>query len=114
SGLLAFEGEWGARKVLMERNYRSGPAILAAANGALAAMSPGTHLGMQIRAERAEEAQVSVAGHADPDAEAEAVAQTAMEQQADGIRWKDQVVLYRTNAQSRALEEQFLACRIPY
>jgi DNA helicase-2/ATP-dependent DNA helicase PcrA len=114
SGLLGFEAEWKATKILMVRNYRSGPEIIAAANGSLASMTEGTHLGMTLLAERPEPASISVTGYADADAEAEAVAQTLLEQHADGIKWKDQVVLYRTNAMSRALEEQLLGNRIPY
>jgi DNA helicase-2/ATP-dependent DNA helicase PcrA len=113
-GLLAFEQEWSARKILMERNYRSGSRILDAANGVLRGMAEGTHLGMQIKAERPEEGVVNVRAVENMDDEAELVAQEIRELEADGCRWRDMVVLYRTNAQSRAIEEQLLGNRVPY
>lgn len=114
SGLIAFEGEWEARKILMERNYRCGLAIAEAANGSLRAMAPGTHLGMQIRAERSALGVVESAVHEDADAEADSVVRRIRELNADGVRWRDVVVLFRTNAQSRAMEEAALSERIPY
>ena len=32
----------------------------------------------------------------------------------DGAEYKDMTILYRTNAQSRVLEEKLLAANIPY
>jgi DNA helicase-2/ATP-dependent DNA helicase PcrA len=114
AGLLAFESEWKSSKVLMERNYRSGSKIIAAANGLLLAMKEGTHLGMAMKAERGEEGQVEVHHLGNMDDEGEFVAGQAKELNADGVKWRDMVVLYRTNSQSRAVEEQLLGARIPY
>lgn len=114
SGILRFEGEWDATRVELHRNYRSGDTIIAAANGLLSAMDAGTTLGVAITPERGIDGEVRLTGFADADTEAEGVITSVLELHADGRAWKDQVVLYRTNAQSRALEEQCLANRVPY
>jgi DNA helicase-2/ATP-dependent DNA helicase PcrA len=114
SGILTFAGIWTAETIELHRNYRSGSKIIDAANGVLRAMTPGTTLGTMITAERGTEAVVTVEAHEDTDDEADSVAETIRELNADGRAWKDFVCLYRTNAQSRALEEQLLGARIPY
>lgn len=114
SGILSFAGAWDARKVELHRNYRSGRRIIDAANGVLRAMDEGSTLGTSITAERDSDGVVEVRAYPDADAEAEGVVTAIRELQADGRAWKDIVCLYRTNAQSRALEEQCLAARIPY
>lgn len=114
-GLLDFENAWsGSRTILMERNYRCGLAIAEAANGVLRAMKPGTHLGMMIKAERDVLGVVECEQHEDADAEADAVVQRIRELNADGVRWKNVVVLFRTNAQSRAMEEAAISSSMPY
>lgn len=114
SGILGFVEVWGAKSVELHRNYRSGDKIIAAANGILRAMKPGTTLGTMITPERGVAGEVTLASFADADAEAEHVVTGIREMQADGRKWKDFVCLYRVNAQSRALEEQCLGARIPY
>lgn len=114
SGILSFAKAWDAKVVELHRNYRSGDSIVEAANGLLRSMTPGTTLGTQITPLRGVAGNVQLEEFGDADDEAEAVVQHIQEIQADGKRWKDFVCLYRTNAQSRALEEQCLASRIPY
>lgn len=114
TGILRFAQEWEARTVALHRNYRSGDRIIAAANGVLRSMDAGTTLGTEITAQRGVDGEVSVRAFGDCDEEAEGVVTSIRELQADGRSWRDFVVLYRTNAQSRALEEQCLGARIPY
>jgi DNA helicase II / ATP-dependent DNA helicase PcrA len=114
TGILTFAERYSARVVHLHRNYRCGDAIVNVANGSLAAMPRETHLGTRITAERGVAGEVLLTGHHNADAEAEAVVQEMTERHADGVAWKDIVVLYRTNAQSRALEEQCLGNRVPY
>jgi DNA helicase-2/ATP-dependent DNA helicase PcrA len=114
SGLLAFEGEWNAAKILMHRNYRSGDSIIRAANGVLGAMSEGTHLGMAITPCRGIEGDVRAEVYQTMDEEAVGVVESIRGAHEDGRPWRHNVVLYRTNAQSRALEEALLTERIPY
>lgn len=114
SGILTFAEAWGAKSVALHRNYRSGDRIIAAANGVLAAMDEGSTLGTTITPERGIPGNVAVSSFGDVDGEAEGVVTAIREMQADGRSWRDFVCLYRTNAQSRALEEQCLAARVPY
>lgn len=114
SGILTFKERWNAEVVEMHRNYRSGSSIVKIANGALAAMSADSHLGMTMTPERGVDGRVSLTYFSDVDGEAQGVAQQLLEAHADGTEWKDMVCLYRTNAQSRSLEEQLLGSRIPY
>lgn len=113
--LLSFSRKWaGARVVLMNRNYRCGERIIAAANGVLRAMSPETRLDMELRAERGVPGTVEGRVFLDSDSEAGGVVQQMQQLHQDGAPWKEMVILYRTNAQSRALEEACLSDRVPY
>jgi len=114
SGILRFAKTWTARVVHMSRNYRSGARIIDAANGVLAAMPAETRLAMQITPERGVAGVVTATVYADQDAEAQALVAQIRERVASGASWRDHVVLYRTNAMSRAVEEQCLSARIPY
>jgi DNA helicase-2/ATP-dependent DNA helicase PcrA len=114
SGILAFAGQWSARRIELHRNYRSGSKIVEVANNLLGAMAPHTTLGTRITACRGTEGAVGFVGYANADDEAEGVVDSMRELQADGRAWRDFSVLYRTNSQSRALEEQLLSARVPY
>ncbi len=110
--LLGFESEWSAQVVYMARNYRCGRDIVRAANGALEAMS--ARLDMSMVAERPEAGEVTTSLYENQDFEGEAVTREAQQLNQDGQRWSSMVVLYRTNAQSRGIEEAMLSARIPY
>lgn len=114
AALMQFEGEWKARVVRMGRNYRCGAKIVAAANHVLKAMSEGTHLGVEMVAQRAEAGVVKVTEYLDFDDEGEGVTERILESHEDDRAWGDHVVLFRTNAQSRGVEEQLLSARVPY
>jgi DNA helicase-2/ATP-dependent DNA helicase PcrA len=96
-----------ARVVRLEENYRSTQVILDAANAAIARNL--TRLGKTLRTRRAGGESVTVIAAADERDEAEWIAGELAKRSAAGD-WplEDMAVLYRTNAQSRALEE---ACR---
>mgnify|MGYP001574392039 CR=1 FL=1 len=113
--LLSFDSQWkNAKTILMHRNYRCGRAIAAAANGVLGAMDPATKLDMTITAEREIDGDVSLEVHEDMDDEARSVAARMLARHAEGVAWRDMATLYRTNAQSRSIEESLLAERIPH
>lgn len=117
--LLRFSARWpGATVVGLARNYRCGKAIIAVANRTLAAL--GSQLPMI--AERSLEGVVTCRVYADFDAEAVRVARDILDRSTGWsldpnqppCRLRDFAVLYRTQAQSRALEEAMLGARIPY
>jgi len=113
--LTHFEREWpGARVVALDANYRSAGAIVDAANAVMRTMAPGSTLGTEMRATREESGSVGVFREADFDAEGRAVVKLIKEAVVDGRSWQDFAVLYRTNAQSRAVEEACLAENVPY
>lgn len=111
---IAFRDEWSAKTISMRSNYRSGQAILDAANGAIDAMSPENHLGTHLECAGSPESVVRVSDHENTDTEAEAIVDTMKELHEDARGWGDMTILYRTNAQSRGLEEALLTARIPY
>jgi DNA helicase-2/ATP-dependent DNA helicase PcrA len=96
-----------ARVVRLEENYRSTQLILDAANAAIARNA--SRLGKTLRTRRSGGESVTVVAAADERDEAEWIARELAKRSAGG-EWplESMAVLYRTNAQSRALEE---ACR---
>lgn len=112
--MLNFEADWKATVIRMGRNYRSGDRIVELANKSLDAMPPNTHLGVRMLAERGEPGEVGAVVYDDLDAEGEGVTERILESHEDGRRWGDHVVLFRTNAQSRCVEESCLGARVPY
>jgi len=110
--ILDFERDYpDATIVTLEQNYRSTRTILAAASGVIR-HNPHRHEkalwttnpdGEAVRLYEAYD------GHDEARAIAEEIARLR-----DGLRYRDMVVLYRTNAQSRLFEEQFLRSGIPY
>jgi DNA helicase-2/ATP-dependent DNA helicase PcrA len=101
-----------AKLVRLEQNYRSTQLILVAANELI---SFNTHriekelftendLGVPARV-------VKLAGDRD---EAEWVVERVMELRLEGTSLRDMAVFYRTNAQSRPLEDQLLRAGVPY
>lgn len=114
SGLLSFEKEWGAHVVRMGTNYRCARTIVDLANRTLAAMPTHTHLGVMMQPIRSELGTVRAVEYMNFDLEGEGVTEAILESHEDGHDWKSHVVLYRTNAQSRGVEEAMLSARIPY
>jgi DNA helicase-2/ATP-dependent DNA helicase PcrA len=113
--LLGFEKTWGAKKVIMHRNYRCGQEVIDVANKVLHAMAPETRLDTTMACELGTHSHISCTVHEDMDAEGQAVADKIQALLADGeYQPRDIFVLYRTNAQSRSPEEGLLANRIPY
>lgn len=110
----SFETEWAPVVIRMNRNYRSGAEVIEAANRLTEHMAEGTHLGVGMLPERGTHAAIELHEHDDLDAEGEGVARACLEAHEDGVRWGDMACLYRTNAQSRGVEEACLRNRIPY
>lgn len=112
--LLGFEQTWGAKVVQMNRNYRCGQSIIDTANRALRSMDPSTRLDMEMVCERGTEGNVSCKLYEDLDVEGEDIANSIAQMREDGVSLRNIVILYRTNAQSRAPEEALISSRIPY
>ncbi len=112
--ILDFERDYpGARVVRLEENYRSTPDILAMANVVIAQNAE--RRGKTLRATRPAGEAVTVLKALDDRDEADAIADE-IELRRLNLRDRpsDFVVLYRTNAQSRPLEESLRRRSIPY
>jgi DNA helicase-2/ATP-dependent DNA helicase PcrA len=103
----------GARLVRLEENYRSTQVVLDAANGVIAENTG--RIGKTLTTRRRGGESVTLLAAADERDEAEWVVRELQRRSAAG-EWSyaDMAVLYRTNSQSRALEEAFRRAGIPY
>jgi len=120
--LMGFQGDFGdgasdqatRTMVKLEENYRSTATILEAANSLIARNSE--RIDKVLRPTRGEGELIRLTRCDDEVAEAEAVVHRMRELEAahPDLRWGDMAVLYRTNAQSRAVEEALVRWRVPY
>src|SRR5690606_28806736 len=113
--ILDFEKDFpDAELIRLEENYRSTQRILEAANHVIAENL--LRKGKVLRTAKERGEAITLVEGADETDEAEWVATAVRARLADEPTrtLRDFVVLYRTNAQSRALEEAFLRDRIPY
>ncbi len=103
----------GTRMVRLEENYRSTQIVLDAANGVIA---PNTgRLGKTLRTMRRGGEKVTCVAAADERDEAEWIAREFQRRERAGDwSYRDMAVLYRTNSQSRSMEEAFRRAGIPY
>jgi len=111
--ILDFERDFpNATVVRLEENYRSTAPILDLANAVIAANVE--RRGKTLRATRGGGDPVTLLEAADDRDEADAVVELLQGWQATRGRWQDGAVLYRTNAQSRVMEEAMRRAGIPY
>lgn len=111
--ILHFQSQFPSCKTIyLTQNYRSTPQILAAANQVIAANRKQMHKELWTQQTRGEAVKV-VALPSDLQ-EAIWIRQQIEEHTARGGKRAECAILYRTNAQSRLLEEQFLRYGIPY
>ncbi|MHB8577293.1 MAG: ATP-dependent helicase, partial [Dehalococcoidia bacterium] len=112
--ILNFEHDFPATKtVLLEQNYRSTQNILDAAQGVIAAASGRKEKGLWTENERGLPITIYEAGN-DEDEAAYVVREISSGLRSAGRRPRDFAVMYRTNAQSRALEEALVRSGIRY
>jgi DNA helicase II / ATP-dependent DNA helicase PcrA len=99
--------------VKLEENYRSTPEILATANHLInrnqerfdKVLRPTRDSGHKVHCQRTE----------DEEEEGRFIVQNIIQQHTqENRRWKDFAILYRTNSQSRAIEDQLRQQQIPY
>ena len=111
--ILNFEKDYkNAHVVLLEENYRSTNTILKAANSVIKNNNEGTKLNLWTSigdGEKVEYIRVE-----DEIKESSFVINKIKELVSEGYSYNDFAVLYRTNAQSRTVEEAFVRNNIPY
>jgi DNA helicase-2/ATP-dependent DNA helicase PcrA len=111
--IVEFERDFpGAKVVLLEQNYRSTQNILNAANAVIANNFDRKDKRLWTAVGDGEKI-VGYTGYSGHD-EAQFVADEIEKLHAAGMDYKDIAVFYRTNAQTRALEEIFIRSALPY
>lgn len=111
--ILQFEDQFDSCTVIrLEQNYRSTQNILSCANHLIKHNSE--RKGKNLWTSSGDGEKVSVYKSASSAGEAKFVAETVLQAIKDGGSYGDHAVLYRTNAQSNALEQAMIASAIPY
>lgn len=111
--ILSFKNDWPAAKVVaLEENYRSSPSIVKAANAVIARNAVRHPKQLWTQKNDGPLPCLFVADHSA--AEAHYVALHILDLFEQGKKPADIAILFRTNAQSRALEEALIAANIPY
>ncbi len=116
---LNFERDWpNAKIVLLEENYRSTPLILEAANDVIG--NNKTQRKKNLWTKNAQGEKISVYAAKDEYAEAEWIVKTAIMGArhnggtTKGTPLESCAIIYRTNAQSRPIEQALIAAGVPY
>jgi DNA helicase II / ATP-dependent DNA helicase PcrA len=113
--ILRFEEDYPtAQKILLEQNYRSTQTVLDAATAVIDRNLHRTAKRLRSIPEHGKGEKIVLYEAADDHAEAAFVVDTIQQQFTGGDRSGDCAVMYRTNAQSRLVEEAFLRAGMPY
>lgn len=111
--ILDFEKDYEEAAVIkLEQNYRSTANILNAANSVI--KNNTTSKGKNLWTEKKEGALIKLYEAKNAYDEATMICLKIINAHNKGIKYKEQTILYRTNAQSRIFEEIFLQQNIPY
>ena len=111
--LTRFKDEFAHVELIrLEQNYRSTKVVLEAANQVIG--NNANRMGKRLWTDQTQGSLIkSYAALSDFD-ESRWIAETLQQHHIDGKRYSDMAVLYRSNAQTRVLEEQLLARSMPY
>ena len=113
SNILNFENTFpGAKVIKLEQNYRSTQTILSAANEVIV-----HNIGRKSKklwTENGKGDKIHFRIYEDAYKEAEGVVENICACVRDGWNYNDIAILYRTNAQSRLLEEKLIVRNVPY
>jgi DNA helicase-2/ATP-dependent DNA helicase PcrA len=113
TNILEFERIFpGAKVVKLEQNYRSTKTVLAAAN-AVIANNKQRH-GKELWSQMGDGEAITHAVAETSEAEAKWVAAEIRRVKEAGRRWNDIAVMYRSNLQSKLLEEELRTASVPY
>jgi DNA helicase-2/ATP-dependent DNA helicase PcrA len=113
NNILNFERDYkNALVIKLEKNYRSTERILNAANELI--RNNKSSRGKKLWTDAGKGEKIQVFNAANTFDEANFIADEIVRKNKEGIPFKDMAVLYRTNAQSRVLEEKMLLNNIKY
>lgn len=111
--ILKFEQDYpGAKIIRLEQNYRSRSTILNAANALITRNE--SRMEKKLWSDRGEGEKIGRYSAYNDREEAYFVASRMRQHRQKGLSLNEMVVFYRTNAQSRPFEDQFLSQGIPY
>ena len=111
--ILSFENTFkGAKVIRLEQNYRSTQTILDAANGVIS--NNNLRKGKTLWTQNPKGDKIEVRTCDSEREEALFIAKTIMDGVSDGKKYSDFAVLYRTNAQSNAIEQALSRSGIPH
>jgi len=111
--ILNFEKDYPEAAIIkLEQNYRSTKTILDAAHSVISKNE--VRSDKQLWTDNEHGAKIAVRQAFNELHEGELIIRDIDEARRNGKNFRDCAVLYRTNAQSRALEEAFLRARMPY
>ena len=113
SNILNFEKDYPhPMTVVLEQNYRSSKHILQAANDVIS--NNKNRIEKILRTDKATGSKIHMYQASSEIDEAYFVADTIRKNHHQGTSYDDHAILYRTNAQSRVLEERLIKSQIPY
>ena len=113
NNILNFEKDYNnAKVILLEENYRSTKTILNAANEVIKKNK--IRKDKNLWTSNEEGSKIKYYRAYDEKDEAHYVTSNIKQLHSEGIPYEEMAVLYRTNAQSRVLEEHFMLENIPY
>ncbi|MBF0106592.1 MAG: UvrD-helicase domain-containing protein [Deltaproteobacteria bacterium] len=111
--ILGFQKDFSEAKVVrLEQNYRSTQNILNAAN-AVIKVNAG-RMGKNLWTENCEGEKIQIYGGETEKEEAGFLTRVIKEYAAEGAAYSDLAVFYRTNAQSRSIEDELRNNQVPY
>jgi DNA helicase-2/ATP-dependent DNA helicase PcrA len=111
--LLKFEETYsGAKHIVLEQNYRSTKTIVTASNQIIERNQ--NRKEKHAKTDNPDGERIVIHPAATAEGEALWIAREARRLIERGTKPEEVAVLFRTNFQSRALEEAFLACNVPY
>lgn len=100
------------KKILMDTNYRSLPDIVKYADNLIC--NNESRYDKELKANRTGKANISVIHCDDTMAQAIDIANQIQTDRKNGVPYNEIAVLYRTNAQSAAIVQEFMANKIPF
>ena len=113
NNILNFERDYkNALVIKLEKNYRSTERILNAANELI--RNNKSSRGKKLWTDAGEGEKIQVFNASNTFDEANFIAEEILRKNREGIPFKNMAILYRTNAQSRVLEEKMLLNNIKY
>ena len=111
--ILGFEKDFPNAKIIrLEQNYRSTDTILAAANSVIS--NNKNRLGKKLWTKKKNGKDIQVFGVYDSSEEARYIGNSIEQLMKDNILLSEIAVLVRTTAQTREIEERFIAIGLPY